>query len=70
MSKLKTPPARPPKNPKTVRNTAILVKMTKEEHATIHALAKQLGRRAGEIMRTAALDKARRLGITAETDTL
>ena len=37
--------------------------MTQDEHATITALAKHTNRRAGEIMRTSALEKAKRLGV-------
>ena len=54
---------RPPKKPENLRTTGILVKMTPTEHAAIMQLARQTGRRAGEIMRTGALQKAKRLGI-------
>ena len=54
---------RPPKKPEDLRTAGILVKMTQDEHATITALAKHTNRRAGEIMRTSALEKAKRLGV-------
>ena len=54
---------RPPLPPEQKRSTSLRIKMTPAEHATIHALARHLGRPAGEIMRSAALQKARNLGI-------
>ena len=42
--------------------------MTPAEHQAIMQLANLLDRRAGEIMRTAALDKAKRLGIHINAD--
>ena len=64
----KTRSGRPPLPPGQTKTKTLLIKMTPAEHQAIMQLANLLDRRAGEIMRTAALNKAKRLGIHINAD--
>ena len=59
---------RPPETPGQTKTKTLLVKMTPAEHAAIMQLARRLDRPAGQIMRTAALEQARQLGITTQPE--
>ena len=59
---------RPPLPSGQTKTKTLLIKMTPAEHQAIMQLANLLDRRAGEIMRTAALNKAKRLGIHINAD--